>query len=103
MSDILKLLVLCACMAMVLACICRVNKLNTAKRHKHGWALLYIAYAAAACCIALDLLASPDTAAWYALTPGEWWALLGLGLSLLLTRKHWLNCPPPITERGDAS
>lgn len=89
---LLALLCICAC-GLLLASTCRVNHLNS-KAHKFSWIACYIAYAAFAAALLIQL-ASGDR-----VTDAHLAALIGLSLNIWLTHKSWAQRVPRIMDKS---
>lgn len=95
MIDVLKLALLFTvytvlCLAIVAACVCRINVM-TAKRNKLSWWLMYMLFAAYALAVLIDGLATREWNKAYLL------GLAALGANLLITMKNWRTGPPPMS------
>lgn len=88
MNQVLLWAGVVVCAAVLLACICRVNLLQSPKLHRMSWGVLYIAYALFALGTLLDLILWAET---------DWWVCAGIAgvmLQLLLTHKDWKRAAP---------
>lgn len=84
------------CSALISACICRIDLLNSqGKRHKFGWVLCYTSYSACALYMLLSILFEQSLP-----SKAEIIALLGMCLNILLTRRSWASGPPRIMEKS---
>lgn len=94
---IIDLSVVAPCIAIILSCICRIDKLNVRAGSSYLWHVKYIAIAAYAGGVALD---------WFFARNVEWFhvmGLIGIGLHIYLTMSHWKDdyeSPPIDTQRG---
>ena len=89
---VIQSLICIAACALLLACICRVNRLYS-KTHKRAWIICYIAYAAFAAALLIQILEGQRA------SDAHLFALLSLCLNIALTRKSWALRAPKIMEK----
>jgi hypothetical protein len=82
-----------ACLGIMVSAICRLNIL-TPKVSRRGWMLMYLAFGGFAIG---ELIAAVQARS----LPSEWelMGLLGVGMNLLLTHRHWRDGAPQATKK----
>jgi hypothetical protein len=93
MNDLLFIAMTLICACIIVACICRVNRM--CKTDRFGFVVMYAMYAGMACAALIDMFRHIDAHVVDSLSTGEWVALAGIGLNLILTRRSWLNGARP--------
>lgn len=82
-----------ACLGIAISATCRLNIMSP-KLNRRGWMLMYLAFGAFAVGELIHALQTQRL-------PSEWelMGLLGVGLNLLLTHRHWRDGAPSVTCR----
>ena len=99
MNDILFLAVFILAAAVIVSCICRVNRMNSSKDDKFSWVAAYTIYAATAASVIMHMIERIDAQVLDALSTGELLALAGMAMNLWLTRRNWAHGVPTVVKK----